>query len=219
MCWRKAKGSVQALPVVGKLFQDLTPDEVRAFFKHMMLRFDAHLISKSDSVAMNTIALLLDKLKVLDKERFLKDFTTTLGHRIYIPFEVGIPSSGYDLWWQVVICTHECQHVYQFEHSTGSGLEFSWDYITSHELRAQYESEAYRTTLELEWWRWKQVKSSPARLAQTLTNYGCDATDIAVVQKRLELELVTIKQGGIITPATLAALEWLNNNVARLKAA
>lgn len=218
MCWRKAKGSVQALPVIGTLFQDFTPDEVRAFWKHMLGRFDAHVISKNDSVAMEAVALLLDKLKVLNRDSFLKDFTTTLGHRIYTPFEIGVPSSGYDLWWQVVTCTHECQHVHQFA-SSPAGLEFSWDYLTSHELRAQYEAEAYRTTLELEWWRWKKIKSPPALLAATLTSYGCDATDIAVVQKRLELEQVTIKAGGIITPATLAALEWLNSNVARLKAA
>jgi hypothetical protein len=219
MCWKRAKGSVQALPLIGKAFQDITPEEVKAFWQFMQQRFAASVISKSDSTAMAAVGLLLDKLKVLDRDRFLKDFTTTLGHRIYVPFEVGVPQAGYDLWWQVLTCTHECQHVHQFASSAGSGLEFSWDYLASHAARASYEAEAYTCNLELEWWRKKAFGRTPAQYAALLTSYGCDAADIAVVTKRLALELVTIKAGGIITEATKTALGWLESNVGRLKAA
>lgn len=219
MCWKKAKGSVQALPGVGKLFQDITPDEVRAFWKFMQARFGASVISKGDSVAMAAIGMLLDKLGVLDKDRFLKDFTTTLGRRIYVPFTLGEPSYGYDLWWQVLTCTHECQHVYQFTESPGSGLEFAWDYISSTAQRAHYEAQAYTCNLELEWWRKKAFTHTPAQYAALLTSYGCKAEDLAVVEKQLQLELLTIKAGGILTYASQVAVGWLDGNVARLKAA
>ena len=49
-----------------------------------------------------------------------QNFTTTIGRRIYTPFEVGSPKGGWDLWHQIVICVHEHQHVVQ--HDRGAGL-------------------------------------------------------------------------------------------------
>ena len=44
---------------------------------------------------------------------FLGSFTTTIGKRIYTPFDIGVPDERYDLWGQISVCVHEHQHVEQ----------------------------------------------------------------------------------------------------------
>ena len=49
----------------------------------------------------------IDEKFRLDLGGFLQNFTTTIGRRIYTPFEVGSPKGGWDLWHQIVICSRD----------------------------------------------------------------------------------------------------------------
>lgn len=209
------RAKLQSLPVVGTLFYDLTPAEVRQFWQYMETQYNFTVIDKSSSSSMQLVAKLLDLLGIVKKDYFLKNFTTTLGRRIYTPFVVGVPQWGWDLWSQVEVCAHECQHIHQYAHD--GGVEFSWQYVTNHVKRAQYEAEAYTVDLELQWWRYKRL-ANPLALAKLLSNYGCTATDVAVVAKRLGLTAVSVRSGAVVQEASLTALDWLNHNVPRLKA-
>jgi hypothetical protein len=208
-------GRLQALPWLGALFQDITPTEVRAFWQYMTSQYHITVVTKDDAPSMQLIAQLLSAMQITKKDDFLKHFVTTLGHRIYTPFTVGVPQAEWSLWSQVEVCIHECQHIHQYD--TAGATEFAWKYVTSHVARAQYEAEAYTCDLEIWWWRYRRLPNFTA-VAQVLSNYGCDAADIAVVAKRLGLAAATIRSGAIVQPATKTGVTWLNRNVPRLHA-
>ncbi|RJS14140.1 hypothetical protein DRW03_35450 [Corallococcus sp. H22C18031201] len=209
------KGYLQSLPGVGGLFQrDLQPSAVWAFWQHMQARFRTKVASKSDSLEMQLAAEALQRMGILDKQRFLANFTTTVGRTIYTPFEPGVPQGGWDLWAQVVVCVHEHQHVVQHDEE---GPSYELNYLTSPASRAQYEAEAYTCNLELHYWRYGTTPS-PRALAEKLRGYGCRPEDIEVAAHTLALTSASVRRGAVLREATHVALEWLNSHVPHLRA-
>jgi hypothetical protein len=62
---------------------------VRAFWDFMTREYGSRAISKANAVEMKLAAQALGLMGVLDTEAFLRDYTTTIGRRIYVPFEPG----------------------------------------------------------------------------------------------------------------------------------
>lgn len=189
--------------------------EVQQFYQHMATQFGVVQVDKHDSQTMQLIAGALQLMGIVDAETFMAQFTTTLGHHMYTPFTPGIATPTWDLWAQIEVCVHECQHIHQYE--AAGAPQFAWDYLTSHVARAQYEAEAYTCDLEMQWWHYRRLPNHAA-LARLLSSYGCDATDIAVVTQELGLAAVTVQAGGILRAATQAALTWLNQHAPQLAA-
>lgn len=208
------KGFLQSLPVVGKVFVDIQPEEVWAFWRFMQDHYRTTVVNKRDALEMQLVAQALDALGIQSRERFLRNFTTTLGRRIYTPFEVGSPRGGWDLWSQVVICVHEHQHVVQHDRE---GLSFEVSYLADRAARARWEAEAYRSNLELHFWR-NGTTPSARRIAEVLGDYGCRPEDVDVAAKSLALSAVSIRKGAVINEATHVALGWLDEHVPRLRA-
>src|SRR5262245_36467716 len=107
--------------------------------------FGTTVIDKRGAVEMRLVARALDALGILNRERFLDSFATTIRRRIYLPFEIGGGDQG-DLWHQIVLCVHEHQHVVQHDRR---GLRYEIAYLTDRTERARLEAEAYRCHLEL----------------------------------------------------------------------
>lgn len=208
------KGFLQSLPVVGKVFVDIQPEEVWAFWRFMQDHYRTTVVNKRDALEMQLVAQALDALGIQSRDRFLRNFTTTLGRRIYTPFEVGSPRGGWDLWSQVVICVHEHQHVVQHDRE---GLSFEVSYLADRAARARWEAEAYRSNLELHFWRYGTTPSA-RRIAEVLGDYGCRPEDVDVAAKSLALSAVSIRKGAVINEATHVALGWLDEHVPRLPA-
>jgi hypothetical protein len=208
------KGFLQSLPVVGKVFIDIQPEEVWAFWRFMQDHYRTTVVNKRDALEMQLVAQALDALGIQSRDRFLRNFTTTLRRRIYTPFEVGSPRGGWDLWSQVVICVHEHQHVVQHDRE---GLSFEVSYLADRAARARWEAEAYRSNLELHFWRYGTTPSA-RRIAEVLGDYGCRPEDVDVAAKSLALSAVSIRKGAVINEATHVALGWLDVHVPRLRA-
>ncbi len=208
------KGFLQSLPVVGKVFVDIQPEEVWAFWRFMQDHYRTTVVNKRDALEMQLVAQALDALGIQSRDRFLRNFTTTLGRRIYTPFEVGSPRGGWDLWSQVVICVHEHQHVVQHDRE---GLSFEVSYLADRAARARWEAEAYRSNLELHFWRYGTTPSA-RRIAEVLGDYGCRPEDVDVAAKSLALSAVSVRKGAVINEATHVALDWLDEHVPRLRA-
>jgi hypothetical protein len=193
---------------------EIQPQEVVSFWRHMQERFGTTTVNKDDAVEMQIIASVLDTLGILDKERFLKSFTTTLGRKIYTPFEVGTPNDGWDLWDQVVVCVHEHQHVVQHDRE---GLAFEVSYVADRAARARFEAEAYRSNLEMHFWRFGHpMRSRP--LADLLHDYGCRPEDVEIAAHSLALANVSVRRGAVLNESTRAALDWLDSHAAHLRA-
>lgn len=185
---------------------DLTPSLVRDFWSHMTGRFKASVVNKNSSLEMRAIATFLSLIKVANREAFLRSFATTVGRKIYVPFDIGTPIDGWSLWGQVTVCVHECHHVHQYDKL--GAVMFNWQYLMSTARRALIEAEAYRCNMEIYWARTGQILS-PATLAAQLKSYAVTDADVAVVERILSSSAVTIQQGGIASPASKEALVWL----------
>jgi len=212
--------------------KDLTSRDVRRFWDYMMDHYRTTLIRKGDidlskigdggnfvdllanlggGAEMQLVALFLDKLDVIDKRTFMERYTTTLGDRIYIPFEIG-DASTHSLESQVKVCVHEHQHVLQYRHEP---ISFVIRYLADRAQRAIFEAEAFRCNLEISWWLTEgeftiyQAQS----VAEALKNYGCSSDDIAVVKKFLRMSYKTVEAGGVINATSQVAIRWLERNV------
>jgi hypothetical protein len=191
---------------------DPTPDEVRAFWAFLAAHYDTTVVDKADAAEMDLVGSFLDRLGILDKARFLANYTTTIGRRIYTPFALG---EGPDLWHQMLVAVHEHQHVVQLNHD--GWLSFTTGYLLRTATRARYETEAYRTRLELEFWRTGAMPSAHD-LARKLRDYGCTDGDVLVAEKTLRLSEPAIRSGAVLAQATRVALSWLNTHAAHLRA-
>ena len=108
---------------------------------------------------------------------------------------------------------HEHQHVVQHDRE---GLAYEVSYLADRAARARWEAEAYRSNLEMQFWR---TGTTPAaqRTASVLKDYGCRDEDIEVAAKSLALSALSVKKGAVINEATHVALGWLDEHVPRLR--
>jgi hypothetical protein len=186
---------------------DPTPTQVRAFWDYMTHTFGSQIVNKADAAEMKVLSSVLGTLGILDADSFLRHYATTIGTRIYLPFEPGVPAPGWDLWAQLVVCAHENEHVVQAKEL---GLvTFGARYLFSSSSRAAYEAEAYRASLELNWWR-SHTMPDPAALAGLLKGYGVTQTDIDVAAATLKASADSIRRGAVINRASSVAISWLS---------
>jgi hypothetical protein len=189
-----------------------TPQHVKNFWAYMSKEYDSTVIQKADSELMKVVAWFLDVVNVQEDEQFMKDFTTTLWKRIYIPFELGV-GDGDTLWRQIRTCVHEHQHIEQGERD--GWLEFGGKYLTSPSFRANYEAEAYGCDMELEYWRnppsdFDALQYGLGRI-ESLKNYGCSAEDIEQAKQTIVLRAEVLEKGGVENKASQIAISWLND--------
>lgn len=192
--------------------RELQPDDVRAFWTHMMEHYGSESLAKDDATSMKAVAFVLDQLGVMDKDKFLRDYTTTIGRKVYTPFEIGVAQPGWELWAQVTVCVHEHQHVVQH---VRDGLLFEASYVADTSARARHEAEAYLTAIELHHWRYGTIPP-PRRFAEKLAAYACTEQDILWAAKYLTLAAETVRLGGLVTEAGAVAIDWLDEHLAEL---
>lgn len=181
----------------------LTSDIIRRAWAHMEIAFGSKLARK-DAPEMELIANMMG---VLDAHAFLHEYTTTLGKTIYAPFEVGVESPGYDFASQLILCTHEHQHVKQF---LDGGPRFSLDYLVDSAHRAAYETEAMKCNMEVYFWLYGRTPNVQT-LANHLKHYACTDDDIAVTAKALGMVEKTVGLGGVSSDAGKVMIAWLND--------
>jgi hypothetical protein len=193
-----------------------TPETVRAFFAHMTAKYDARLVDKRSAVEMQLAAGVLRQMGIVDANAFLHRYATTIGRRIYLPFEPGSPRDGWKLWSQITVLTHECQHIVQYDRL--GPLRYTWQYLGSTAGRTQLEAEASRCQLELHFWRTGQLLSARS-LAASLRSYAVTEADLRVAETILALSGESVRRGAVINATSRAAIDWLNAYAPELRAA
>lgn len=192
----------------------LTPELTQTFWTRMQSEFGSSVEEKNQAAVMQAAAALLDLLDIQHKDRFMKDFVTTLYKTIYIPFKIGVEDGRWDLWSQVRVCVHEHQHVVQGERE--GWPVFCTRYLTSSSYRAGYEAEAFGCDMEMEFWRTGSILDIAQRCS-VLRDYGCTTADIEMAEQMLNIRADVIKQGVIENQASVVAVAWLETNVSGLK--
>ena len=191
-----------------------TPDLVRRFYAYMLGHFGGQVLDKQNATEMKAVALLLGQIGVLDRQRFLENFATTLGRLIYLPFEPGVPRGNWSLWKQIVVLTHECQHIVQYDRL--GALKFGWSYLSSQAERAHLETEAYGCSLELSYWRFGTLPAA-ADVASSLRGYAVRDVDVKVAETMLRMQGEAVKHGAVLTEASRVALAWLGQEARSIR--
>jgi hypothetical protein len=193
---------------------DVTPNVVRGLWRYLGRLYKSNVFEKRRAPEMYLVAEALARLGIADREAFMREWSTTLGRRIYVPFTIGVGSSSDVLWDQIVSAVHEHQHIVQYE---ADGLGFMGSYLLSDAARAKYETEAYRSNLEMHWWRYGELLGAEA-MADKLRSYAVSEADIAVAAKTLKVSADAVRHGAIVNESSNVAVRWLNANAPQLAA-
>lgn len=190
-----------------------TPELVKQFWLFMTGHYGTQVIDRTRAPEMKAVGWFLDKIGIADKETFKTHYATTIGKRLYLPFNVGVEDNVWGLWEQIVTCVHEHQHVVQY---VKDGQKFQLKYLLRPGARAVYEAEAFRCHLELDWWRHKDMPETDD-LIELMGAYNLRSVDLAVARKIIKLSRQTIELGGITNEASRLAIKWLDANAPDLK--
>jgi hypothetical protein len=177
----------------------LTPDVVSSLWTYMQRRYGTTVVPKESAPEMRVASVFLPTPK------FLTNYVTTIGRRIYVPFTVGVVNNNWTLAGQAAVCAHEHQHVVQLARE---GLWFQIGYALGTSKRAAYEVEAYRATLEMQWYLFGTL-GDPERMAEGLVNYGCTAADVETSKRALAAHAAQVRAGLVGTEAARAAIAYL----------
>lgn len=210
------KGRLQALPIVGEWLQklDIRREQVWGLWTELEDEYRTRVVAKEDAAEMRIAAVTLSRLGIADTETFLKNSATTIGRRIYVPFDVGVPKAGWDLWTQVVVCAHEHQHVVQRDRE---GVMYDLSYVVDPAARARLETECFVSDLELTFWRYGRLPKVEQYLDR-MAMYALREVDLRVAMKSLEIAAVAVRQGAVVNQASKSAIAWLDANVPHLRA-
>ena len=162
-----------------------TPKMVVALWEHMVKKYDLTVVKKNKSRLMKLIAWFLDAFDILEKDRFMDKFATTIGTTIYIPFTVGSIIARWPLAGQISLIVHETRHAIQYrETSKGKlgDLLFYWRYLVSDFKRTGYEIQAYIHSMEIYHWATGRLLD-PEALASKLYSYNCEQPDVIRAQE------------------------------------
>lgn len=188
---------------------EITADMAKGLWEHLSDEFDSIVIDKDNSDMMDVVGWFLDAIDVLERDRFMADFGTTLIDRIYIPFAPGEASVKWSPVKQVAMAIHEHHHVWQSD-DVGA-WRFSTGYLAKKSTRAFYEAEAYRTNLEFYWWLAGNM-GNPAYYAEKIRSYGCGDDEVDFVKAFLDMSIPAIEAGEILSPVCKSAFSWLEEN-------
>jgi len=170
--------------------------------------YNSNHTSKSDSGMMRMIGRFLNAMGILDKKTFLKNYTTTIGSVIYVPFQIGVASTRYPLFNQLTTCVHEHQHVVQWRRG---GLSFMLEYLTDSSRRAAYEVDAMHSSLEIHWWYSRRLPDI-SKMSLQLNDYNCKKDDIVMAEKMLRSISKAVVRGAISTSAGKTAIKYLQEH-------
>ena len=172
-----------------------------AFWKYMNRKYGTTVKAKT-APEMQIIGAVLAAMGIMDRKKFVRDFTITLGHGIYPNFSVG-DGSWVSLESQVAVCVHEHAHVRQF-HSA----DFAWDYCLDSSKRALSECEAYRASMEMAYWFTGKCPT-PSSIVGKLGSYNLTEDDLAFAGEWLTKAAAIVRKGGIVTQESQVAIKWL----------
>jgi hypothetical protein len=191
-----------------------TAEMVRDLWKHMNETFRAKTFEKASAAEMRVIGWALDLMGIRDQGRFLKHSATTVGRRVYVPFELGEAVGGWTLWEQIKTCVHEHQHIAQNDRE--GPVRFAWRYLRDKADRAVFEAEARTAEMELDLWR-NGALPPESTWVKGLEAYELGTSQVALAKSLIAARAETIKRGGVLNEASRVALAWLNANAPALR--
>lgn len=168
--------------------EEITPEFVRTLWGHLEDEHRSKVIPKAESWIMKIASRISARRTSMTREEFLTNYATTIGRRIYLPFELGVDAPRWSLRTQALLGTHEHTHVVQWRERP---MRFWYRYATDTRARALYEAEAYLTEYETAFVLGLNDLHAPEHRVQSLHSYGLKDGDIEAAREYL-LDYVTM---------------------------
>lgn len=186
----------------------IPPSLVTQAWQAMSLRYGTTICPKLTSRVMRLAAFFAVRFSKISRVDFLLRYATTIGGRIYIPFEVGKACPGWDLETQLRMAAHEHTHVAQWR---AAPLRFWWRYAFQKDARAMYEAEAIVSEFEIFEILGLTSRYTPAERVCTLEAYGLTHDGYAAAHDYV-LDRVSmngaLRNQKIYTPVGRALFAW-----------
>lgn len=190
-----------------------SPQAVRGVWRHLQSYYHSTVIHKSNAPEMQALAATLSLANIpISRDQFLNEYATTIGPRIYVPFDVGTPGR-FTLLDQLYLAVHEHEHVHQ---SQRDGFRYEQLYVTDSGARAAYEAEAMAAEAELSYWLNGTLPNAYVMVGR-LGAYGCSADDIQVALEILLSRYATILGGLRSSEAASVAIDYLSRNAIAIR--
>lgn len=178
--------------------------EVERFWSFMCNYYRTHIAKKED---LSSLASFMSNIGIMDEKSFMRNYATTIGRTIFIPFQPGVVTQGWSLWDQLVVCVHEHQHIVQYDDDSWG---YMLNYVTSETYRTQYEVDAYATQLELLWMRGVELKPTHVKvLLELLNSYMLSDEAKRVAETQLVSIARSVNEGVVTRDSTEVARIWL----------
>ena len=177
---------------------------IQKMWQELAQAHHARLLLKSRSLLMRFAGAFLAAFRIQKPGEFIQHYATTIGRRIYLPFEPG-DAKACPLWHQVVLCAHELRHVEQFQRE--GLIRFAAKYLLFPSARARYEADALQCNVELFWIRTGQLPDLQ-KLADSLTGYALTQKAKALVFSLLQQSARRILEGRFQEFASSSTLAW-----------
>lgn len=167
----------------------ITKEDVVEIHKKLQKEFDFKLVYKKNSSFMKFIAFFLSLFGILDKKKFMEDFTTTIGSTVYHNYKIGEGNQD-ELWSQFKTLIHEIIHVQQSKHF--GFLKFSLSYLLSSNSRTQFETQAYKSSFILNYSIYGNFPE-PILVAENLYSYSLKEKHVNMAADAYAAEIETIR--------------------------
>ena len=198
--------------------KNLTSLNIKKFYIQMAALYDASFINKEDSNLMKAVGLFLDTITVMDKEIFLKQYTTTFWGKIYLSYEVGeIPSSikdnekliNQEFISQISTLIHELHHVLQFKQNP---FIMPLEYLLDHSKRAMFEAQAWSSGIEFKYLQGIPLKEKTFNIyANKIKNYDGTDDDVIMIKEKLKSDYGMMYQNIPVSEVVTSAIKILTH--------
>lgn len=186
----------------------IRPLDVADFWATLQHRYGTTRLNRNDSTDMQFLAGALDTLGIMDKKTFMENCVTTIGRRMWTPFEPGVPVGPWDLWTQIRVAVHEHNHVVLDDQEPA--LNYETRYIGEPPYRARVEALCYRCEAALEY-RYLRHEMDPEEIARVLREgYALPEADAAFVVQVLRTGMESIRRGALPSPVLQFSVAWLD---------
>lgn len=184
--------------------EKLTKEKTIEVAKFLTEFYGAKIIKKSDAKEMKLVAKVVSKFTKIKSDEFMKDYSTTIGNRIYLNFEIGDESKPFED--QLGTLFHELGHVLQ----TKTDVMMPILYLASVSDRAKYEAECW--ALNMEWKRYLGQPYNIQKYAERILNYGGSKNHVTMIASLLEAHEMMHNQGLSVLPIVKTAIQYFTKN-------
>ena len=178
------------------------------FAEYMFGKWDLEVVNKKDSWLMNFIGWFLQLIKVMTKETFMENYTTTMFGKVYLNFELGNleQRSGIS---QMALITHESEHRRQCIRD--SSWLWRLGYLFSEKRRTCYEMVAYGSTMKIKYTIGKEMPDIE-KYINKLKPYRCNKY-LDMARDYFEFVVANLNNDTYDTEIEIDAKQWIKNEM------